>query len=96
MFNQFPCFRRLAGVLALGASVGVASPAFSATASDSAPAAATAPAAVPWNEEFAYLTGMQAYVYGFPAMHVRQPALPVDRERAGAGADGRQRVLAFA
>lgn len=23
---------------------------------------------VPWNEEFAYLTGMQAYVYGFPAM----------------------------
>lgn len=23
---------------------------------------------VPWNEEFAYLTGMQAYIYGFPAI----------------------------
>lgn len=25
-------------------------------------------AGVPWNEEFAYLTGMQAYIYGFPAI----------------------------
>jgi len=29
---------------------------------------AAAPAGVPWNEEFAYLTGMQAYIYGFPAI----------------------------
>lgn len=26
------------------------------------------PASLPWNEEFAYLTGMQAYIYGFPAI----------------------------
>ena len=58
----------LAGVLALGASVGVASPAFSATANDGAAPPATAPAVTPWNEEFAYLTGMQGFVYGFPAI----------------------------
>jgi len=68
MFDLFPFFRRLAGVLALGASVGVASSAFSATANDGAAPPATAPAVTPWNEEFAYLTGMQAFVYGFPAI----------------------------
>jgi hypothetical protein len=30
--------------------------------------AAEVPTDVLWNEEFAYLTGMQAYIYGFPAM----------------------------
>ena len=30
--------------------------------------AAGLPGDVAWNEEFAYLTGMQAYVYGFPAI----------------------------
>lgn len=33
-----------------------------------APAPAASAQAVAWNEEFAYLTGMQAFIYGYPAI----------------------------
>lgn len=59
---------RLATLLAISLSAGAALPAWSATANESVAPATSAAAATPWNEEFAYLTGMQAYVYGFPAI----------------------------
>ena len=59
---------RLATLLAITLSAGAALPAYSATAKESVAPATSAVAATPWNEEFAYLTGMQAYVYGFPAI----------------------------
>ncbi|MBF7729082.1 DUF1254 domain-containing protein [Pseudomonas sp. N040] len=45
-----------------------ASGAFPVSAAESLAPAASPPAATPWNEEFAYLTGMQAYIYAFPAI----------------------------
>lgn len=55
--------------LALGLSFTSAFAVLPASASESVAPATTAPAAVPWNEEFAYLTGMQAYIYGYPAIY---------------------------
>ena len=49
-----------ATALLLAASVTSVHAAESGSAPDSAPLA--------WNEEFAYLTGMQAYIYGYPVM----------------------------
>lgn len=59
-----PITRTLATLLAVGLSA-TSLPSYATPATESV-AAPTTPA--PWNEEFAYLTGMQAYVYGFPAM----------------------------
>ena len=39
-----------------------------ATAAEIVAPVAQTPAATPWNEEFAYLTGMQAFTYGYPAI----------------------------
>ncbi|MGH6623799.1 MAG: DUF1254 domain-containing protein, partial [Burkholderiaceae bacterium] len=54
-------FASILGLLLVGARV----------SAQQAPATSTA-ATVSWDEEFAYLTGMQAYIYGFPAMYYAQ------------------------
>ncbi len=53
------------GLIAMAACAGLWT---SGSACAAEPAPAPSAGATPWNEEFAYLTGMQAYVYGFPAM----------------------------
>lgn len=62
---QFTRNIALSMAMCLSASAIISQP---ARAAESPAAAVAAPAATPWNEEFAYLTGMQAYIYGFPAI----------------------------
>jgi hypothetical protein len=57
---------RICSVLALSGALFSGGVHAAATAVDTGGTALTA--TTPWNEDFAYLTGMQAYVYGFPAM----------------------------
>jgi hypothetical protein len=54
-------------LLAIGQVVAWA-PAFAAAGEAQAGPVVAPAAPIAWNEEFAYLTGMQAYIYGFPAM----------------------------
>ena len=67
IFRHAP--RNSALALTIGLSLAALFPAVPAIASESAVAAKSAPTVAPWNEEFAYLTGMQAYIYGYPAIY---------------------------
>lgn len=58
--------RTLATTLALGLAFCLP---LSAQAGQSVAPASSAQTVAPWNEEFAYLTGMQAYIYGYPAIY---------------------------
>ena len=61
--------RTLNIAIALGLSLASDSAVLPAAASESVAPANTVPAVTPWNEQFAYLTGMQAYIYGYPAIY---------------------------
>jgi len=54
----------LAAVVALGGAT--------LSMAQTPPAASPAPQVMPWNEEFAYVTGMEAFIYGYPVLAYAQ------------------------
>ena len=64
--------RRLAATLLALALVAACAAAASLVATLALPVSAPAAETTPWNEEFAYLTGMQAYIYGYPLLAVQR------------------------
>lgn len=63
--NRLPGRLWLASVVAAGIFLAAG---LTNAEADGEPAAAMPAGELDWQEEFAYLTGMQAYIYGFPAM----------------------------